>query len=127
MSELKALKCQCCGGKINRKTMKCEYCGTEYIIKDDTVLRIETFTSPVKTIRARMSINDEQLYYAKDLEDFMEFCVRDLARQVAEQMYDTLKIKVSAEPQFCIHTLDAEARVIVPVMTKERWREEFGR
>ena len=26
----KPLICTCCGAKINRATMRCEYCGTEY-------------------------------------------------------------------------------------------------
>lgn len=27
-----ALACPCCGGAINKDTLKCEYCGTEYIL-----------------------------------------------------------------------------------------------
>ena len=31
MNELKPLICQCCGGRIDRHTMMCPYCGAHYI------------------------------------------------------------------------------------------------
>jgi hypothetical protein len=31
---MKYMKCECCGGIINTKAMKCEYCETPYFIEN---------------------------------------------------------------------------------------------
>ena len=51
--------CSCCGGKINRITMTCEYCGTQYEEKHDNLIRIETFRNPVETLGCDIPIPTE--------------------------------------------------------------------
>jgi hypothetical protein len=41
------LKCTECGGKVNRETLTCEYCGASFILKDEsTVIPRKTISCP---------------------------------------------------------------------------------
>lgn len=117
MVELKALICERCGAQIDRKTMKCSYCGTEYIIKDDRVVRIETFTNPVRTIRAKSTIDAFSAARVKDLPDYMEFCVKELAHKMADAIYESMQIRVTENSIDHGYDIESEIRVIVPERT----------
>lgn len=125
MYEMKALKCTCCGGNINRATMTCEYCGTQYTLKDDNLLRIETFTNPIKTIGAEMVIHKEDLLRAGETSKVMEFCVKRLAAQMAEQLYDCMQIRTADLWEYNSVKLRAQAKVVVPIMGVEDLKETF--
>ena len=115
MIELKALKCQCCGGPINRETMKCSFCGTEYIIKDDTLfIRFETFQNPVKTLRAQCRVSN-LVFNHTNQKEYMEFCLHQLARELAENMYDCMKIRTDDDEIYGDRLIRAEVRVVQPV------------
>lgn len=116
--ELKALKCTCCCGRINRKTMKCEYCGTEYIIKDDNIIRIETFTNPIKDVEAQMLVSRE-LVERVGGQELMEVCVKRLANELAEQFYDAMQVRGEHIPELDQYKIQARMKVVIPVMKRE--------
>ena len=119
--EIKPLRCEFCGGLIDRKTKKCKFCGTEYIIKDDQVVRIETFHNPIKDITARICIDDYEARMVSDKQDFMEHCVRALAHQMAEQLYDCMWITTDYDVNHLRYIVDSRIKAVVP----ERKSDEF--
>lgn len=48
------LRCECCGGTINRFTMKCDFCDTEYIFNDCQELQIKICNKPTKKFMSKM-------------------------------------------------------------------------
>lgn len=110
----KAYICQCCGGTINRTTMKCEYCGTEYEKTDDQVrLRVETFQNPVETLACRASITDGMM--AIDLEAASKLAMQSMCRQLAECLIPFMDVHVEHDPCTRIHHLEGRLKVVRPI------------
>ena len=85
--------CECCGGKINRATMTCEYCGTQY--KEDPhrdgIIRVETFRNPIHTYVKLAKIPKEEIMRMSDsmgveaaTRHVTDCVMREMARQFAE-------------------------------------------
>lgn len=113
---IKALKCSCCGGNIDRRTLRCDFCGTEYVIENDVpTIKFETFRNPTKLIRAVTNVPRDLAVHQGD--DFREHVIRQLARQLSEEMYDCMRLGCDFDPLSMSYRVCAEARVVVP---KER-------
>lgn len=59
-SELIPLTCECCGGPVDRATLTCPYCGTQYrrntnLVEREVYCRIET--PGVKTLVAQCQVS----------------------------------------------------------------------
>ena len=95
------LTCTCCGAKVNRNTYKCEYCGTEY--RRDTeipVIRMETFTNPVKAYRACAVVNREEVMRFGN--DYME-------------------IRTDYDPALMQYRMEGTLRCVHPVNVSDRF------
>lgn len=105
-SELKPLICKCCGGKINRATMTCDYCDTEYMGGPDQIRQIKQENEKIQA-----QLDSEKLYKAamdaiKDYKNvaYAAFMTPNEARKAmglgAVHAYDTAGciIKEFAEP-----------------------------
>lgn len=89
MAELKPLVCKCCGGTINRKTMKCEYCGTAYERQgDDVIIRVETFRNPVRTFTACVGVDDNEISQDPDRIAYiaMHRLIEELSKTIAPNL-----------------------------------------
>lgn len=110
---MKNLTCTCCGGRINRATRKCEYCGTEYIIDDDVqTIRFETFTNPVKEFSACAILDKEAVLLAGN--DYMEFAVHKLAEQMLPAVVEGMRITVEDNHFLDQSKITGRLKIVVP-------------
>ena len=107
--------CDCCGGQINRATMKCEYCGTAYRDTfDDRLVRIETYDRcPVKTIRAAFSINRE--YFEKSPESMMEYVAHEMAAKITEEILPRCQFQADYDPEWNRFRIYSQCKVVEPI------------
>ena len=119
---MKAYICQCCGGTINPRTMKCEYCDTPYKMDyDDRLVRIETYRNPVDTIAAKTMIPDELI---KDFgpERASERAVNILVRELSECISQYMVLESEYRPAMNAHMISARMKVVVPKEGIECWK-----
>lgn len=110
---LKKLICTCCGGVINRSTMKCEYCGCEFILMNDApVIRIETFTPRVRDVVTSTHIPEEMM--SSYGEDFISYVTQKAANEIARSIMDCMKYETHYDPCNGAYKITASARVILP-------------
>jgi len=127
----KAYICQCCGGTINRTTMKCEYCGTEYEKIDDQIyLRIETFQNPVETLACQVGITNDEMM-ALGPEAASKLAMQSICRQLSECLMPFINMRVEHDPSAGIHHLEGRLKIVRPVNRQEdiydewiKWLEE---
>lgn len=119
---MKALICECCGGQINPRTYKCEYCGTAYKRDaDDNIIRIETFHNPVKEYTSSMEIPPEvSLCLGKDVG---RYAVEQLANHLTEAIAECMELVYTYDPMRMSHRITARVRMVEPVNTyrEVRW------
>ena len=92
-----ALRCDYCGGHINPRTYKCEYCGTQYVKPKDPYspfeLKVVSVPAPVETLGMKMAIPMEQV---KDMERMgmpvEKYVRREFANQIAENIAGNIEI-----------------------------------
>lgn len=106
-------KCSCCGGNINRATMICEYCGTRYKEEQESVIKIETFRNPVRTLASRVAM--DKYFLTKSPEEASEYAIRTLARQFAEYIAPYMDIQCSFDRLTDHAVLDAQIKVVEPI------------
>ena len=106
-------KCSCCGGNINRVTMTCEYCGTQYKEEYGNVIRIETFTNPVRTLASKMALDNFAL--KMNPKEYSEYAIKKLAVEFAECLVPFMDIRPSIDSHRDLTILDARVKVVEPI------------
>lgn len=123
----KALICDCCGGTINRATMRCEYCETEYDRKDIPVAGIVEYRRPGEQhLRSTFSIDRRVL--KEEGAPLMEYCLRNMADKMAEQLMPFCEFDSMYEPEYDRIMLSARLKVIEPcepgdIALRRMWNE----
>jgi len=84
MSDLTALICDCCGGQIDRETLTCRSCGTQYRQKSNGLLEIIQTDRPIRFIDEAVII--PRFALETDPEKAMEYSVHKLAEKLAERI-----------------------------------------
>ena len=105
--------CQCCGGRIDRKTMTCEYCGTQYKEAHEDLIRIETFKNPTQTLMTQVLIERELFETMKD--DAGEFARREIARKISDALTGLMQYECEYDPVYRYYHVRGMARVVVPI------------
>lgn len=106
--------CQCCGGRINPTTMKCEYCGTEYKKEADKIIRIETFTNPVRTFSAKVAIPDNW-FREFGVESVSKLAVEQLVKELSESIAPMMEVYSDHDIATMQHTFSGRIKIIQPV------------
>ena len=113
MSELKNLTCSCCGGTINRSTMKCEYCGTEYEIKNDIpIIRIEKFNNTVKEYKACVLVNDCDISIGGDA--YMKYALQKLCEKMMPAVMEGMRVRICQDPANLQTQVEGSLKIVVP-------------
>ena len=97
---MKDYTCEHCGGRIKPSTMRCEYCGTQYKIENDRVLRIETFQNPVETFCVEEIIPIEKMK-SFGAEQVSEMALKHLTKKLAESI-TPMMMQIDSEYDFSI-------------------------
>lgn len=106
--------CSCCGGKINRATMTCEYCGTRYKEEYGNVFRVEIFQNPVRTLASRF-VADDRYMLMNNPQEYSEYAIRTLARQFAESIAPFMELEYEHDPCMQRTILNARIKVVEPI------------
>lgn len=108
---MKKYICECCGGEIDRATMKCLYCGTPYREEFDRPIRIETFRNPVKTFNACIEVTDEMM---RD-KDGAEYALSVLAKELANAIPPMMEVRYESNPVWHTARLRGTIKIVQPV------------
>ena len=114
--------CECCGGQINRTTLKCEYCGTEYKIDNDNFIRIETFRNPIDTYKAIITLSDEFISHV-DNEDLARMTMNNLTHKLASALANNIVLEVEQDPFRRQTTVKGTIKCIRPAQGASHWGE----
>lgn len=112
------LICQQCGGAIDRKTMKCPYCETQYERKYDGVAIRHVVEKPgIHTIRAMVKVDDRMLYQSP--EGATRFVMDRMRNQIADALLNYMKMFTEMEHNHMeqCHIIRGEIRVVDPTFT----------
>lgn len=109
----KALICQCCGGHIDRRTMKCPYCETQYEKKFDGTPVTFTVERPgVHHINAMVRLDEQAI--RMNPEGATEFAMNKLRNSIADGLLEYMRIDTCKDySQFC-RIIRADVRVLDP-------------
>lgn len=116
LHEIKKLTCENCGGAIDRKTMMCPYCGTQYERKHDGITVNYVVDRPgVHTLRAEVRMDYRMV--KDDPECATRYALDRLRHEVADGLLAYMKISTSKD--FCemSEIIRGEVRVIDPTFT----------
>lgn len=113
--EIKPLVCENCGGKIDRQTMKCPYCDTQYERKNNGVTVNYVVDRPgTHRLQATVKIDEDMMLNSP--EGATEFVMDRLRHEIADGLLAYMKISTSQDFRFgerC-HIIRGEVKVIDP-------------
>jgi hypothetical protein len=118
MAELKPLVCERCGGAIDRNTMRCHYCDTQYERKHDGVpINFVVDRPGVHRIRAEVRLAEEMARH--DPEGATRYAMDRLRHGIADGLLDYMKVCTTKEfdPMNMCQIIRGEVRVIDPTFT----------
>lgn len=108
--------CECCGGHINRQTMVCEYCGTRYKKENNEIIRIETFTNPVRTFTAKFAI-DHNIIIDYGPEQASEIAIKELANELSKCIAPMMSVYSEFDIDHYRHIIAGQIKIVEPVHT----------
>lgn len=79
-----AMICKCCGGTVDRGSLRCNFCGVQYEITPSP-LRIETFQNPVEHFSAKF-VAPGEIFYKMEPEQMSEIAVHQLVKQLSKSI-----------------------------------------
>lgn len=105
--------CTCCGGRINRATMTCEYCGTQYKYEFEQVMRIETYHNPVTTIMGGCVIPRHEAHCI-GAENMAEMAMSRIQGEIAAALTDVMRYDIEFDPQIMAYRVRGQMRAVIP-------------
>lgn len=118
---LKNLKCECCGAPLvpsfdDTEEYVCKYCNSRYEVKNEntplqSVIRIETYHNPVRTLMAKFEIPVEELQALGD-ETVAEISMRNLTRNLAESLAPMMRLESQYDSIHRHQVITARVRVV---------------
>lgn len=116
MTELKPLVCEKCGGAIDRRTMKCPYCDTQYEHKNNGVTVQYVVDRPgVHTLRACVRVDNFRLH--RDPELATEYTINKLRQEIADGLLAYMKISTEKDFLNQCEIIRGEIRVVDPAFS----------
>lgn len=116
MTEVKPLVCQNCGGRIDRSTMKCPYCDTQYERKYEGLPVNFVVEKPgVHRIAAMVRIPDK--VSLRDPERATQYAMERLRQGIADGLLAYMKIRTELDPMSFCQIIRGEVRVVEPTFT----------
>lgn len=108
--ELKPLTCDKCGGQIDRVTLTCKMCGTQYVLDENMrPVRLEISKCKLVTVGSCVAIPGYSL--ADNPEECTEFALRELASRMAEKLIPLMELQSMYEPKYNEYVTYARLRV----------------
>ena len=117
MSELRALICQRCGGALNPRTLRCEYCGTyhERVGNDVGIMRVQIERPGVRVVRSKLEVDDYLIMSGRfDDSEVGEYIRRVLVGKLSESLPDVMETYSEYDPVYMKHNVMGQIRVLEP-------------
>ena len=114
MSNLRKLICDNCGGHIDKYSLTCLSCGTQYQKEEQypEVLRIVTERARTELLQCSVLIPDEFLYL--DDKQAIEYAVNEMSRRFSTKLLPFIELEMSKRIATCETALDGRLRVVYP-------------
>lgn len=109
MEKLKPMVCPQCGGTVNRATMICEYCGTQFR-EERNEIRVVAYNPRVHTLGANIIIPKELLIQSP--KEASEFAIRRLSEEFASGIAQFMEVQTMDEPIMQEVHFQAKLRVL---------------
>ena len=111
--DIKPMTCHNCGANINRRAMRCDYCGTEYESPNERI-KIIVDRPGVHTIRCETRV--DMMHMRSSPEGAREYVLRDMREQIADGLLAYMKMATSEsyDPMNCCQIIRGEVRVLDP-------------
>lgn len=116
---MKLLKCECCGGSLRSDILtvkgyyRCEYCGSLYKDDNESVIRIETYSNPIKTFKTSYEL-DENVIKSIGSENASEVVLGHLKRNLADAIAECMDVHTEYNPERMTQYITARVRMIDP-------------
>ena len=111
MNELKPLICQCCGGHIDRESLKCPYCETRYNGKLEPLpTAISDKPNGIETLAVAMRIPDETLCGNK--EEAMRVVSKMMRDAIAKALEPYVRVQECRSPKTFDRVFTAEIKIV---------------
>lgn len=113
-SFLKPYICPQCGGKVNRATLVCEMCGTQFKEdhSEDMVTRLVVARPGVVTLGKSINVNAEDIAYSPA--EFSQYIIKQLAKEFAECIAPYMNVETENHPYNHTCTIRARIRLLEP-------------
>ena len=110
---IKPMTCCKCGARINRSSMKCDYCGTEYESPNKNI-KIMVDRPGVHTIRSQTEV--DMMYMTHSPESAREYTLNEMRQQIADGLLAYMKMTTSESYNTfkCCQIIRGEVRVLDP-------------
>lgn len=109
---MKKYICDCCGGKVNRLSLNCEYCGTRYQEEADRIIPIAIQRKPVNVLETIVALPDDFIR-GMGAEEASKVAIEELSKELARGLIPYMDIK--RESDLCTMQTRFRARVrVVP-------------
>lgn len=120
---MKALICECCGGRIDRATMVCQMCGTAYKLDEyEQPIRIMEYSTRVETLSSRVTIPRYLLEHMGE-EEAMEMALNEMARNMAKKILPLIEFTHEYDPIHQDYITYGRLRVANPHTTTGGYKE----
>lgn len=113
------LRCRNCGGALDAKTLKCNYCGSQYERKNehmgDTVRTtyIQTCPAQLVPLAYQMRVSDEAMRYYPQ-EEVAEMCMKEITHALAKALVPYVKIETQRDLCNMQQIIRGTVRVVEP-------------
>lgn len=113
-NNLVPLICTQCGAPIDRATLTCEHCGTQFEYNSDNIVVVRERLPHEKTLGARVSIRLEELSYIGEPSDRIGFAIRELSHNLADQLIPFIEFEQAVNPLYNAVDVYGRVRIIEP-------------
>lgn len=117
MGKLQKLQCDCCGGRIDGRTLSCQNCGMQYRIEESydgfTLGRVEVYNGKFVTLHGCVGV---PAYIVHDFgpERACELSIRQLAENMVPHIMPLMEYYNEFDPRTMTHKTFCEVRVAEP-------------
>ena len=112
---MKALICECCGGRIDRNTMTCNFCGVQYKFDDNFAPIIVKKIDPrFETVTADCFVGNEVFMANNCMEAIADAIRRNLTEKIMNELEQYVDIIQEDDPLHCGKKYYARIRICKP-------------
>lgn len=113
--DLRELRCKNCGGAIDQRTLKCHYCGTQYVREDGTRRTIYFQSSPPSAVplRYEMRVPEYSMQHIPQ-EEIAKICMDEMTHELAKCLVPYIKIETTRDLCNMEQIIRGTVRVVEP-------------